>query len=58
MKAQNPGRILQAGMCHLITSGTAQWIMDVMNSADNEGPCMGIELNIWELAKVGVRFFH
>ena len=27
--------------------------MDEMISADDEGPCMGIELNIWERAKVG-----
>ena len=27
--------------------------MDKMISADDEGPCMGIELNIWERAKVG-----
>ena len=23
-------------------------------AADDEGPCMGIELNIWERAKVGI----
>ena len=28
--------------------------MDEMISADNEGPCMGIELNILERAKVGL----
>ena len=27
--------------------------MDEMISTDDEGPCMGIELNIWERAKVG-----
>ncbi len=30
--------------------------MDEMISADNEGPCMGIELNIWERAKVGILY--
>ena len=30
--------------------------MDIMISADNEGPCMGIELNIWERAKVGILY--
>jgi hypothetical protein len=27
-------------------------------AADNEGPCMGIGLNIWELAKVDILIFH
>jgi hypothetical protein len=30
--------------------------MDEMISADNEGHCMGIELNIWERAKVGILY--
>ena len=30
--------------------------MDEIISADDEGPCMGIELNIWERAKVGILF--
>ena len=30
--------------------------MDEMISADNEGPCTGIELNIWERAKVGILY--
>ena len=30
--------------------------MDEMISADNKGPCMGIKLNLWEQAKVGIRF--
>ncbi len=28
--------------------------MDSMIAADNSGPCMGIELNIWERAKVNL----
>ncbi len=28
--------------------------MDSMIAADNAGPCMGIELNIWERAKVNI----
>ena len=30
--------------------------MDEMISADDEGPCMGIEINNWERAKVGILF--
>ncbi len=30
--------------------------MESMISSDNSGPCWGIELNIWELAKVGIHF--
>ena len=30
--------------------------MDEMISADDEGPCMGIEMNIWERAMVGILF--
>ena len=30
--------------------------MDEMISADDEGPFMGIEINIWERAKVGIVF--
>ena len=27
-------------------------------AADDEGPCMGIELNIWERAKVKHNYYH
>ena len=52
MTAENPGRILRAGSWHLIASGT----MDEMISAGDEGPCMGIEINIWQRFKVGIHF--
>ena len=32
--------------------------MDEMISADDEGPCMGIELNVWERAKVGDIYYY
>ena len=30
--------------------------MASMIASDNAGPCLGIELNIWERAKVGIHF--
>ena len=30
--------------------------MESMIASDDSGPCMGIELNIWERAKVGIHF--
>ena len=30
--------------------------MASMIASDNAGPCLGIELNIWERAKVGMNF--
>ena len=30
--------------------------VETLIAADDEGPCMGIELNIWEWAKVGILF--
>jgi hypothetical protein len=30
--------------------------MESMIAADNAGPCLGIELNIWERAKVVIHF--
>ncbi len=56
--AQNPGRILQAGSwLNLAPDRFWNSAMDEMISADNEGPCMGIELKYMG-ARQGGYFFQ
>ena len=59
MRPQKTGRIAKASRWLLIASGAAEspdrfWSSGIesMIAGDDEGPCKGIELNIWERAKV------
>ena len=45
-KAEGISRTLSEVFAYLV------WFLDTMISTDDEGPCMGIEVNIWERAKV------
>jgi hypothetical protein len=48
MPAVKSGRTLADENWRLIASGIILW----KQQTDNEGPCLGIEVNIWERAQV------